>query len=55
MDAESVRETLKNFNLTTTNAILTKLTTIMCLHECVNHKPLRAINSVVFGVMSTNF
>ena len=28
VDAESVRKTLKNFNLATTNAILMKLTTI---------------------------
>ena len=35
MDAESVRKTLKTFNLTTTNAILMKLTTIMYLHESV--------------------
>ena len=40
MDVESVRKTLKTFNLTT-NAILTKLTTIMYLHESVNRKPLR--------------
>ena len=33
-------------NLTTRNAILMKLTTIMCLHESVNQKPLRARNSV---------
>ena len=32
MDAESVRKTLKAFNLTTTNAILMKLTAIMYLH-----------------------
>ena len=36
MDAKSVRKTLKTFNLTTTNAILMKLTTIMDLHESVN-------------------
>ena len=46
MDAESVRKTLKTFNLTTKNAILMKLTTIMYLHESVNRKPLRARNSV---------
>ena len=33
VDAESVRKTLENFNLTTTNAILMKLTKIMVLHE----------------------
>ena len=33
-------------NLTTTNAILMKLTTIMYLHESVNRKPLRARNSI---------
>ena len=46
LDAESVRKTLKIFNLTTTNAILTKLTTIMYLHENVNRNALRARNSV---------
>ena len=46
MDAESVRKTLKTFNLTTTNAFLMKLTKIMYLHESVNRKPLRARNSV---------
>ena len=46
MNAESVRKNLKTFNLTTTNAILMKLTTIMYLHESVNWKPLRARNSV---------
>ena len=46
MNAESVRKNLKTFNLTTTNAILMKLTTIMYLHESVNRKPLRARNSV---------
>ena len=47
MDAESVRKTLKTFNLTTTNAILMKLSTIiMYLHESINRKPLRARNSV---------
>ena len=35
----------KMFNLTTTNAILMKLTTIMYLHESVNRKALRARNS----------
>ena len=33
MDAESVPKTLKVFNLTTANAILMKLTTIMYLHK----------------------
>ena len=33
MDAESVQKTLKIFNLTTTNAMLIKLTTIVYLHE----------------------
>ena len=40
-----VRKTLKAFNLTASNAILMKLTTIMYLHESVNRKPLRARNS----------
>ena len=39
---------LKSFNLTTTNAILMKLTRIMYLHENVTRKPLRARNSVVW-------
>ena len=46
MDAESVCKTLKTFNLTTTNATLMKLTTILYLHENVNRKPLRVRNSV---------
>ena len=45
MDAESVRKALKIFNLTTTNAILMKFTTIMYLHKSVNRKPLSARNS----------
>ena len=36
VDAESVRKTLGIFNLTTTNAMRMKLTTIMYLHESVN-------------------
>ena len=40
LDAELVRKTLKTLNVTTRNAILMKLTTIMCLHESVNQKPL---------------
>ena len=39
---------LKIYNLTITNAILIKLTTIMYLHDSVNEKPLRAINSVFY-------
>ena len=46
MYAESVRKTLKTFNLTTTNAILMKLTTITYLDESVNRKPLTAKNKV---------
>ena len=46
MDAESVRKTLKTFNLTTTNAILMKRTAIMYPHESVNRKAVRARNSV---------
>ena len=53
MDAESVRKTWKNFSLATSNAIATKLTTIMYLHESVNLKPLRAKN-LIFSVISTN-
>ena len=45
VDAESVRKTLEIFNLTTTNAILMKLTTIMYLHESVNRKAIRVKNS----------
>ena len=45
-DDESVLKTLKIYNLTITNAILIKLTTIMHLHETVNKKRLRARNSV---------
>ena len=45
MDAETVRKTLEIFNLTTTNAILMKLTTIMYLHESVNRKAIRVKNS----------
>ena len=44
-----VRNTLKTFDLTTINAIVMKLTTIMYLHESVNRKPLRAKNSVFRG------
>ena len=44
MDAESTRKTLKTFDLTTTNAILMKLTTIIYLYGSVSRKPLR--NSV---------
>ena len=46
MDAESVRKTLKTFNLTITNVILMKLTTIMYIHENVTRKPLRVRNLV---------
>ena len=46
MDAESVRKTLKTFNLTSTNAIMMKLSTTMCLQGGINRKPLRAKNSV---------
>ena len=40
-----VRKTLKIYNLTITNAILMKRTTIMYLYESANRKPLRARNS----------
>ena len=39
----------KKVNLTITNAILMKLTTVMYLHECVNRKVLRARNSFIFA------
>ena len=48
VDAESVLKTLKVFNLTNTNSILMKLTTIMYLHERVNRKALWARNSVLW-------
>ena len=46
LDAESVRKMWKIFNLTNTNALLMKLSTIIYLHESVNRKTLRTINSV---------
>ena len=46
LDAESVRKTLKIFNLTTAKALRMKLTTIMYLHESVNRKALRGRKSV---------
>ena len=36
MDAEFVYKTLKNVNLTTSNATLVKLTAIMYLHKICN-------------------
>ena len=45
VNAESVCKTLETFNLTTTNATLIKLTTIMYLHESVNQIALRIRNS----------
>ena len=43
----SIRKTLKTFNLTTTNALLMKLITIIYPpHETVSQKPLRAKNLV---------
>ena len=54
MDVESERKTMKTFNLTTTNAILMKLTTIMYLHESVNRKLLEP-EIQLFVVMFTNF
>ena len=44
VNAESVRKILEIFNVTTTDAIPMKLTTIMYLHESVNRKALRARN-----------
>ena len=41
-DVESVHKTLEIINLTITNAILMKLTTIMYLHESVNRKLLES-------------
>ena len=40
MDAESIRKTLKIFNLTTKTATLMKFTAIMYLDESVNRKLL---------------
>ena len=48
MDAESTRKTLKTFDLTTTNAILMKLTTIIYLYGSVNRKPLKPLRNSVF-------
>ena len=42
MDDESIRKTLKTFNLTTTNAILMKLITIVYLDKNAKRKPLRS-------------
>ena len=50
VDAKSVRKTLEVFNLTSTNAMLMKLTMIMYLHENVSQKAIRAINSY-FGLI----
>ena len=41
LDVESVRKILTIYNLTTTNAMLMKLTTTIYLHESVNQNPLR--------------
>ena len=49
MDAELTRKTFKKSDLTTTNTILMKPTTIMYLHESVNWKPLRARNSFLLA------
>ena len=46
----TVRKILDIFNLTTTNAILMKLTTIMYFHESLNWKALRVRNSF-FGLI----
>ena len=42
VDVESVHKTSEIINLTITNAILMKLTTIMYLHESVNRKLLES-------------
>ena len=47
-------KTLKNFNSTTTNAILVKLTTIIYLHESVKQKLLEP-EIQLFGLISRNF
>ena len=46
----TVRKILDIFNLTTTNAILMKLTTIMYFHESLNGKALKVRNSF-FGLI----
>ena len=51
MHAELRQKALKTFNLTTANAILMKLITIMYLPESLNQKPPIARNSI-FGVIS---
>ena len=50
VDAELVRKTSEIFNLTTTNPMSMKLTTIMYLHESVNRIARRARNSF-FGLI----
>ena len=51
MHAELRQKVLKTFNLTSTNAILMKLITIMYHPESLNQKPPIARNSI-FGVIS---
>ena len=46
MNAESVRKTLKTFNLTTTTVIVMNLTTIIYLRDSANQKLVTARNSV---------
>ena len=46
MNAESVRKTLKTFNLTTTTVIVMNLTTIIYLRDSANQKLLTARNLV---------
>ena len=43
VDAESVRKTLKIFNLPTTNAILMKLTTIKYLHKTFHLEKIKGV------------
>ena len=50
VDAESVRKTSEILNLTTTNPMSMKLTTVMSLHESVNRIARRARNSF-FGLI----
>ena len=38
MDAESIQETLKNFNFTTSYALLMKRTTDICLNKVFHFK-----------------
>ena len=71
MDSEVIEKTMKNFNFTTTNAILIKLTTNMYLNKVfhlakswgvthrvcdrVNKKPLKMSQKILFLIIIKNF